>query len=257
MTFLYEISGKIDIIKHQIWREEMKEQRYIYKEKAKKLMEGKYGIVIPILLIFAVVQGVISSLGARFQPKYEIDWETFERVLVREGNQPMSLIFSVIAFVVGAIILYSATKMFIQTSNDEKPVIEQIVVAGIKEQPLRTLALQFLIGLYVFLWSLLFVIPGIIKAYAYSMSFYLIQRKPDLNATEAIDMSKKITTGYKSDLFVLDLSYFGWYFLGLFTFGILWLWVAPKHRTAKTLYYNEIYEVNFPKVVIESDEIEA
>jgi len=232
----------------------MKEQRYQYKAKANEKMVGKYGVVIPIMLIFWVIQGAISSITVSFQAKYEFNWETMTRTLVQEGNPALNSIFSIISFIVGAIVLYATTRMFIQVSDDEKPVIEEIIIVGVKENPFRSIALQFLVSLFTFLWALLFIIPGIVKSYAYSMSFYLIQRKPELNASEAIEMSKTITNGHKGSLFGLDLSYLGWYFLGLFTFGILWLWIVPKHTTARTLYFNEIYEDNYPTPKLETED---
>ncbi len=233
----------------------MKEMRYVYKEKAAKNMVGKYSLVIPVIIIFGIITSGISTLTTSYRPKYEVDWNTFERTLVDPGNPSMVFLFGIFAFVVGAIIYYATTKMFIQTANDEMPVIEDILVVGLKDNPFRSIVLQFLIDLFVFLWALLFIIPGIVKSYAYSMSFYLAQRKPELAANEALDLSKKITKGYKMDLFILDLSYLGWYFIGLFTFGILWLWIVPKHMTARTLYFKEIYEISFPTPLIIDGEI--
>ena len=98
------------------------------------------------------------------------------------------------------------------------------------------------------MWALLFIIPGIIKAYAYSMSFYLMKKDPNLSGQDAITKSKEYTMGYKSDLFMLDLSYLGWYFIGIFTLGILWLWIVPKHLTARVLYYDEISAKRIPAI---------
>lgn len=232
----------------------MKEMRYVYKEKAVKNMVGKYSIVIPISIIFGIITSGLSTLGASYRPKYEIDWTTFDRVLVDPGNPSIVFIFSVLAFIVGAIIFYATTKMYIQTANDEAPVIEDILITGIKENPFRSIVLQFLINLFVFLWMLLFIIPGIVKSYAYSMSFYLTIRKPELAANEALDESKELTKGYKMDLFLLDLSYLGWYFIGIFTFGILWFWILPKHMTARTLYFKEIYASKYPKQIFGDSE---
>lgn len=75
--------------------------------------------------------------------------------------------------------------------------------------------------LYVFLWSLLFVIPGIIKSYAYSMADYIIYENPNLSASQALRLSEKLTDGAKGDLFVFDLSFLGWRILDTFTAGIL------------------------------------
>jgi uncharacterized membrane protein len=96
-------------------------------------------------------------------------------------------------------------------------------------------------GLFTFLWALLLIIPGIIKAYAYSMSMYIAIKEPRVQGIEAITRSKTMMDGHKMDLFLLDLSYIGWYLLSLLTFGILLLWVVPRHQTARTLVFNEIY----------------
>lgn len=81
---------------------------------------------------------------------------------------------------------------------------------------------------YLFLWSLLFLIPGIVKGYAYSMVPYVIYENPNLTAKQAIVLSCKLTDGYKWDLFILDLSFLGWNLLSAFTGGILGiLYVFP------------------------------
>lgn len=83
-------------------------------------------------------------------------------------------------------------------------------------------------GIYVWLWSLLFIIPGIIKAFAYSMVPYIIYENPNLTANQAIKMSKKMTDGYKGDLFVLNLSFIGWLMLSIITGGLVGIfWSNP------------------------------
>ena len=83
-------------------------------------------------------------------------------------------------------------------------------------------------GIYVWLWGLLFIIPGIVKAYAYSMVPYIIYENPNLTANQAIKMSKKMTDGYKGDLFVLNLSFIGWMMLSVITGGLVGIfWSNP------------------------------
>ncbi|MCI9610190.1 MAG: DUF975 family protein [Oscillibacter sp.] len=74
----------------------------------------------------------------------------------------------------------------------------------------KLILLDILISLFIFLWSLLFLIPGIIAAYRYSFAFYNLYEDPSLGVMEALEMSKRQTLGYKSQLFTLDLSYIGW-----------------------------------------------
>ncbi|MBN2299593.1 MAG: DUF975 family protein [Acholeplasmataceae bacterium] len=229
----------------------MKQERYLYKQHAKENLIGKYGTVIPTLLIIGFINSGLSTLVLNNRPKY--DPETLQ--LISAGNPSLVFLFSIIEFIIAAIFIFGTTKMFIETSSNQQPVLEDILLIGFKHNPVRTIVLHFLINLFVFLWLLLLIIPGIIKLYAYSMSFYLLFRKPELSATEAIDESKTLTEGYKLELFVLDLSYFGWYFIGLFTLGILWLWVYPKHMTTRTLFFNEIYEEKYPtQIFIEEEE---
>nr|WP_325211766.1 DUF975 family protein [uncultured Oscillibacter sp.] len=74
----------------------------------------------------------------------------------------------------------------------------------------KLILLSIVLDLFIFLWSLLFLIPGIIAAYRYSFAFYNLYEDPGIGVMEALEMSKRQTLGYKSQLFVLDLSYIGW-----------------------------------------------
>lgn len=86
---------------------------------------------------------------------------------------------------------------------------------------------NILSGLFTFLWSLLFVIPGIIKSISYSMSMYILAENKGKGALECINESKAMTDGHKADLFVLSLSFIGWLLLGGITLGIAYIWVTP------------------------------
>ncbi len=97
--------------------------------------------------------------------------------------------------------------------------------------------LGLMISIFTFLWSLLFVIPGIVKAYSYSMSFYISLDHPDWDWKQCMEESKRITNGHKGELFVLDLSFIGWYLVGSLCCCIGALWVAPYHMTAQANYY--------------------
>lgn len=97
---------------------------------------------------------------------------------------------------------------------------------------------QFLRHLYTFLWSLLFVIPGIIKSYEYSMVPYILAEYPNLSTDEVLQISKDMTYGHKMDMFILDLSFIGWYFLGSLLFGIGILFVDPYKEATYARLYN-------------------
>ena len=104
-----------------------------------------------------------------------------------------------------------------------------------------------LMAIFIFLWSLLLIIPGIVKCFSYSMTPFILEENPDLSANEAIDRSRAIMKGHKFDLFWLLLSFIGWAILCMFTLGIGWLWLAPYMQTSVAAFYEDVkadYEVN-------------
>lgn len=92
-------------------------------------------------------------------------------------------------------------------------------------------------SVFEFLWSLLFVIPGIVYHYSSYFAFQLMCENPNLKPTEALKLSKKMVAGNRGELFVLDLSFIGWWFLTCITFGIASIYVIPYYFTTQALYY--------------------
>ena len=92
----------------------------------------------------------------------------------------------------------------------------------------------------IILWSLLFLIPGIVKSFSYAMSKYILEEYPELSTTEAIHRSRMMMRGHKFDLFWLYLSFIGWGLLCIFTFGIGVLWLVPYMETAEAAFYEEV-----------------
>lgn len=101
-------------------------------------------------------------------------------------------------------------------------------------------AMQFLRWLFVFLWTLLFIIPGIIASYSYSMTAYIMVDHPEYSALEAITESKKMMRGHKWRLFCLHFSFIGWYLLSALTWGIGLLWLNPYVEAANAAFYKEL-----------------
>ena len=100
--------------------------------------------------------------------------------------------------------------------------------------------LGLLNGIFTALWSLLFVIPGIIKAYSYSMSTYILADNPTMNQGDARKASIEMMKGHKWELFCLHFSFIGWYLLTGLTLGILGLWVTPYTQTATAAFYENL-----------------
>ena len=107
----------------------------------------------------------------------------------------------------------------------------------------RVIWLYILEGIFVFLWSLLFIVPGIIAAYRYRFAYYNLCENPDMGVMEALNMSKAQTAGFKWQLFVLDLSFIGWNILVGLTLGILDIWVAPYIAQSNIAFFQEIKKI--------------
>lgn len=104
----------------------------------------------------------------------------------------------------------------------------------------KLILLEIVMYIFVTLWSMLFVIPGIIATYRYRFALYNLCENPEMGIMDAIHMSKMQTYGYKMDLFVLDLSFFGWSLLSVLTLGILNIWLHPYIQQTDIGYFQQI-----------------
>ncbi len=116
--------------------------------------------------------------------------------------------------------------------------------------------MMFLISLYTALWSMLFVVPGIVKGYSYSLAMYIKSENPNISASKAIELSTRMTNGHKMDLFVLDMSFIGWAILSAFTLNILGiLYVIPYQYASKAFAYEEIKEEALANQIVSEAEL--
>ena len=104
----------------------------------------------------------------------------------------------------------------------------------------KSILLFVLIAVFTFLWSLLFIIPGIIKGLSYSMAYYVMADNPEMTAREALNESKEIMKGHKGELFVLQLSFILWMLLSVVTFGIALIYVMPYMSCTTANFYQKI-----------------
>lgn len=111
------------------------------------------------------------------------------------------------------------------------------IFCGFKEAFGTSCVLWLLESIFCFLWSLLFVIPGIVKAYSYALSAYILQDDPSKDWQTCHNESIALMNGYKMKLFLLDLSFIGWYLLGALCLGIGVVFVVPYHNQARANFY--------------------
>lgn len=181
------------------------------KQQAKAQMKGNLGMLILCTLIVGLISGACGMIPAV---------GTIASIIVAP---PLSL---------GLIMVYLNV-----TYGDKADV--GTVFDGFKTFG-PSIVLNLLIGIFTFLWSLLFIIPGIIKAISYSMAFYVLAENPNMSATEALNESKAIMEGHKMDYFVLSLSFIPWYLLVVVTFGIAALYVGPYISLTTTNFYHNV-----------------
>ena len=129
-------------------------------------------------------------------------------------------------------------RFFLQNSRGPAELNE--LGAGFRGDWGNVVLVMFLKNLFLALWTMLFIIPGIVKAYAYRMVPYILKEHPELSGTQAITLSRRMMKGHKGDAFVLDLSFIGWILLSALTFGILHLFYVGPYIQATDA---ELYKV--------------
>ncbi len=97
-----------------------------------------------------------------------------------------------------------------------------------------------LVAIYLTLWSLLFIIPGIIKSFSYAMTPFILIDHPEMSVNQAITESRRIMNGHKRELFLLGLSFIGWWLLGFLTCGVLYLWLTPYMGITNAAFYRSL-----------------
>lgn len=149
-----------------------------------------------------------------------------------------AIIMAVIYFVLGSVIEAGYARFNMNLVDRTEAKLESLFTYFYNWK--TTAATRFLKGLYTFLWSLLFIIPGIIASYSYAMTGYILAEHPELTASEAIEQSKEMMSGNRFRLFCLQFSFIGWSILCSFTLGIGNLWLRPYQQAATAAFYREI-----------------
>ena len=188
------------------------------KSKAKAQIKGKIGILFVITLIIGAIS-FVAGLVLSFIPFG-------------------SLVASII--IIPAFTL-SLVRIYLMVIGGKKPAAAD-AFSGFDDF-WSAFKVTFLVGLFTFLWSLLFIIPGIVKSLSYSMSLYILAENKGKGALECINESKNMTDGHKGELFVLALSFIGWILLGYITFGIALIWVIPYMNATQANAYESLKPV--------------
>ena len=175
----------------------------------------------------AFVAGLIGVFQDSLQLRFNFNWgnmslpdhvtSVFSSLAPHTG---LLTLLSIIRILLGPVLAVGLCAYFLALHRGQNPTFS---VLFSKMQFLwRCMGMYLLMGLFIFLWSLLFVIPGIIAAYRYAMAPYILADNPDIDAFEAIRRSKTMMDGHKLRLFVLQMSFIGWFILSVVAVSVLY-----------------------------------
>jgi len=165
------------------------------------------------------------------------------------------LLFLIFRILIGYIVQVGGFKYFIQTAEYKEGGLQNLVFGFKDNNYLNILITMFLRDLYTFLWTLLFIIPGIIKRFSYAFVPYILADNPKITSGRAIEISKNMTYGHKWNMFVLNLSFIGWYFLGSLAFGIGIAFVWPYENATYAQLYLVLRQDALSRGIISENEL--
>lgn len=216
------------------------------KDNAKQYLRGNWGWAIIVFLITAIIFGIFTGAGHWLDETYI--------------NYDGTNIFYQFASPIGSILLWigsfiglSRNIAFLELRDDQKEEKPYMAAFSVfTENRFGPELINFvLVSIFTFLWTWLLIIPGIIKAYSYSMTPYIVKdmvaSDKQVGATDGINASKELMKGHKMNLFIFDLSFLGWNILAAITCGLGYLWVTPYYQTAKANFYRHIAGDKFLK----------
>lgn len=242
--------------------------RYQLKTAARNIMSRHYWELFAAALIYTLISGGASSLGelasniaslpaiiAGSVSPYDVD--SFTPFALISGAIGIG---SVIGIAVGVFLcapLEVGCNRYFLESTQERLNFGNLFFPFTCGRYGNVVFVCFLRNLFTFLWTLLFIFPGIVKAYAYIMVPYLLSENPSLDYRRALAISEDMTRGHKWEMFVLDLSFLGWNLLGILACGIGVLFVNPYYLSTHAQLYVTLRAIALDRGIINLAELEA
>lgn len=199
----------------------MKTENVVLMRQAREALKGKWGLAIGTFVIFFLILMVIQTPSLFFPYLFIL---TF----------PAGILTLIIA---GPLVVGMATFVLTLSRNQDASLSQLFL--GFNRFGV-CLAAYLLIALFTILWSLLLIIPGIIAAISYSMTYFILAEDESIGAMEAIDKSKSLMQGNKWKYFCLCFRFLGWAILCILTLGIGFLWLAPYIQVSLAKFYDDV-----------------
>ena len=237
-----------------------------FRRIARESLTGKWFIAVAVGLVASILGGIgsngpefkVNIDGSNISMNFNVAGQTIKSIGTNGGvdsevgtfilaSLPIiiiaSLFAAVIYFVLGSFIGVGYAK-FNLNLVDKKNAAFETLFEYFSHWKTTTIT-RLLRALYVFLWSLLFIIPGIVAGFSYAMTDYILAENPELTADEAITQSKEMMNGNRFRLFCLQFSFIGWDILATLAFGIGHLWLTPYKQAAYAAFYREVSGTEF------------
>ena len=199
--------------------------------QAREALSGRWGLAVGTFLVYTLIVALLSSYSSLFIRISDIGDISRTGYVITISSSILLLL------IIGALEFGAAT--FALAIARKKEAKLNMIFCGFNHYG-KTLGLCLLMALFVFLWMLLLIIPGIIAALSYSMAYFIMSDDPNIGVMEAIDKSKKMMYGYKWKYFCLGLRFIGWMILGILSLGIGLLWIIPYIYISYAKFYEDL-----------------
>ena len=193
-----------------------------YKNRALSALENKWGNFVAITFVYGFIIGITQVLSG-------------------DKDSPAILhLIGLVLFILALPLTWGFQTLFLGAVRGGEATAKDMFEGYNKELFSRVLTTTLLYYVYVFLWSLLLLIPGCIKSYSYAMTPYILKDNPEMKNNAAIEESMRMMDGHKLELFLLDLSFIGWAILSILTCCIGFLWLVPYMNMARVNFYEDL-----------------
>ncbi|MBJ8029099.1 DUF975 family protein [Bacillus cereus group sp. N21] len=190
------------------------------KEQALDELDERWGLAVGVTTLFFIFPFVWSWSWSKVIESFMMD------IIVMLMVGPLTL---------------GAYYLALNTVRDKTAGIGQLFkwCKGLNKL-IKSILIYLLMDIYITLWTLLFIIPGIVKIFSYTMTFFILNDHPEFSMNQAITESRRMMNGHKMDYFLICLSFIGWFILSILTLGIGFLWLIPYFYTTKAAFYEKV-----------------
>lgn len=204
-----------------------------FKKESLEILAGKW---LPAIFVCIVVWFFATSADTFTSKEVEEIYRNGQ--LIRQVVERQNGLLGIINFFFAGPVYFGMAAFFLRLRREGNAEVKD-VIAGFNNF-LKYFLADLVMTIFIVLWTLLLIIPGILAYYRYSLTYYIMNDNPELTFMEAIERSKQLMDGNKMALFQLQLSFLGWFIIGLMTFGIGLIPLGAYYNGAKTAFYEEV-----------------